>query len=249
MMISPRLFAHRDAANELGLETFSAHHPADPSSSTAIWRKQVGRGEASQKRCLGMPMTYVPPTGFDPYAPPKTEGEAIIAEIVPPIEFAGYAGFWRRFGAGLIDGVVMGLIFVLIGLVSGVGFAFTGGMVLAMLSRFGMIAQDDEPPPPGGGDVWISLGVGAVIGIAACIVYHARMESSASQATIGKKALGLRVTDLDGRHISFRRALRRCAAKIVSCLTLSIGFLMAARTEKRQALHDIIAGTLVMKVR
>jgi uncharacterized RDD family membrane protein YckC len=190
-------------------------------------------------------MSYAPPSGFDPYAPPRAAPE----EISPPIEFAGYAGIWRRFGAWLVDGVIMGLMFVLLGLTSAVGFAFTVGMVLAMLSRVGMIAQDDEPPPPGGGDEWISLLVGAIIGIAACIVYHARMESSASQATLGKKALGVKVTDLDGRRISFRRALGRCAAKIVSFLVLSIGFIMAARSEKRQALHDMIAGTLVMKVR
>ena len=126
------------------------------------------------------------------------------------------------------------------------GFACAGGFVLGKLSRGDVIGLDD---PPRGGDEWISLLFGAVIGIAACCVYHAWTESSASQATLGTRALGIKVTDLCGHRISFKRALGRCTAKIVSLLILSIGFILAARTEKRQSLHDVIAGTLVMKVR
>jgi uncharacterized RDD family membrane protein YckC len=161
-------------------------------------------------------------------------------KIGPPIEFFGYAGFWRRFGASLIDGVVTGLIAVLLSMISGSALAFISGFVIVML-RWGHVTEEEI--------AGISAVVGAVIGIAAGVVYYAGMESSGSQATLGKMALGVKVTDLYGRRISFGRALGRFAGKIVSFLILFIGFIMAAFTEKQQALHDLIAGTLVTKVR
>ena len=78
-------------------------------------------------------------------------------------------------------------------------------------------------------------------------LYFALMESSTWQGTLGKKALGLEVTDLEGRRISFGRATGRFFAKIISALILWIGFIMAGFTEKKQALHDMIAGTLVIR--
>jgi len=78
-------------------------------------------------------------------------------------------------------------------------------------------------------------------------LYYALLESSAWQATLGKKALGLEVTDLEGRRISFGRATGRFFAKMISALILWIGFIMAGFTEKKQALHDMIAGTLVIR--
>lgn len=78
-------------------------------------------------------------------------------------------------------------------------------------------------------------------------LYHALMESSAKQATLGRMALGIRVTDLNGNRIGFGRATGRYFAKILSALILGIGFLMAAFTAKKQALHDIPAGTLVVR--
>lgn len=77
--------------------------------------------------------------------------------------------------------------------------------------------------------------------------YFAGMESSARQATIGKSALGLAVTDGDGNRISFLRATGRYFAKYLSALILLIGFIMAAFTARKQALHDMIASTLVLQ--
>ena len=73
------------------------------------------------------------------------------------------------------------------------------------------------------------------------------MESSRRQATLGKMALGIRVTDLDGRRVSFARASGRWFGKILSSLIFGIGYLMVAFTEKKQGLHDMIAGTRVMR--
>ncbi len=78
-------------------------------------------------------------------------------------------------------------------------------------------------------------------------LYYALMESSARQATVGKMALGIVVTDMEGNRIGFGRATGRYFAKIISGLILGIGYLMAAFTQKKQALHDLIVNTLVVK--
>lgn len=77
--------------------------------------------------------------------------------------------------------------------------------------------------------------------------YYAGLESSARQATIGKSAMGLVVTGVDGNRISFLRATGRYFAKWLSAVILLIGFIMAAFTARKQALHDMIASTLVLK--
>lgn len=77
-------------------------------------------------------------------------------------------------------------------------------------------------------------------------LYFALMESSEKQATLGKMALGLTVTDLSGQRITFGRATGRYFGKFVSSMILCIGYLMAAFTERCQALHDMMAGTLVL---
>jgi uncharacterized RDD family membrane protein YckC len=77
-------------------------------------------------------------------------------------------------------------------------------------------------------------------------VYFAYQESSEAQATIGKRALGIIVTDEAGNRISFGRATGRYFAKIISGLIILIGFIMIAFTRKKQGLHDMIAGTLVV---
>lgn len=77
-------------------------------------------------------------------------------------------------------------------------------------------------------------------------LYYAGMESSERQATLGKSVMGIYVTDLYGQRISFLRATGRYFAKILSALILMIGYIMAAFTERKQALHDMLASTLVL---
>jgi uncharacterized RDD family membrane protein YckC len=77
--------------------------------------------------------------------------------------------------------------------------------------------------------------------------YEAGMESSVKQATLGKMAMGLKVTDEQGNRISFARATGRHFAKIISGMILLIGYIMAGFTARKQALHDMIAGTLVIR--
>ena len=78
-------------------------------------------------------------------------------------------------------------------------------------------------------------------------LYFALMESSNKQATVGKIALNLRVTDMAGNRVSFARATGRYFGKYLSGMIFLIGFLMAAFTSKKQALHDVLADTLVIK--
>jgi uncharacterized RDD family membrane protein YckC len=92
------------------------------------------------------------------------------------------------------------------------------------------------------------FGLGILIILALQWLYFAGLESSARQATIGKSVMSLRVTDLEGQRLSFGHATGRFFAKLVSGLIpFLIGYLMAAFTEKKQALHDLIAGTLVLR--
>jgi len=77
--------------------------------------------------------------------------------------------------------------------------------------------------------------------------YWPLLESSHWQATVGKRVMGLQVTDAEGQRLSFVHALLRMLAKIVSSIPLGAGYLLAAFTARKQALHDIIARTLVVR--
>lgn len=79
------------------------------------------------------------------------------------------------------------------------------------------------------------------------ILYFGLLTSSKIQGTIGKRLLGIKVVDGKGNRISFSRAIGRYFAMMVSCF-MFIGFIMAAFTEKKQALHDYIANTFVIKL-
>ena len=142
-----------------------------------------------------------------------------------------YSGFWLRFAAYLIDTIIVSLVFVPV--------SFVLGMILA--------ASSD-----GGGDEATAgliqaanMGINLVT-IFATWLYSSLLESSSWQGTVGKKLIGWRVTDLHGNRISFGKATGRHFGKMLSSLICLVGFIMAAFTEKRQALHDQLAGTLVL---
>lgn len=77
-------------------------------------------------------------------------------------------------------------------------------------------------------------------------IYYAYLESSPDQATLGKRALGLVVTDVNGNRLDFTRASIRFVGRLVSGAILGIGFLLIAFSDRKQGLHDMIAGTLVV---
>jgi uncharacterized RDD family membrane protein YckC len=92
-----------------------------------------------------------------------------------------------------------------------------------------------------------SVGRWGLLALIPMALYYPLMESSASQGTIGKIVFSLRVTDRSYQRISFGRALGRWLAHIPSGLLLCLGYVMAAFTPQKRALHDYIAGTLVLR--
>jgi uncharacterized RDD family membrane protein YckC len=133
-----------------------------------------------------------------------------------------YAGFWKRFAAAFIDLLITA---VLGGIAGGiVGFLYAASKGTAVGVEF----------------------VGQIVGTLVGWIYFSSFESSAKQATLGKMALGIKVTNIDGNRIGFGKATLRHFGKIVSFLTLFIGYVMVAFTEKKQGLHDKMAGCLVV---
>lgn len=147
-----------------------------------------------------------------------------------------YAGFWRRFAAYLIDGLIVGAVWTVI------YYGLMGAGVLSMPE----IADEEDIGPYIGWMIRYSL-ISNGIMILLQTLYFAIMESSSKQATLGKMVLGIVVTDTDGKRISFGRAIGRNLGKIVSQIILFIGYLMIAFTEKKQGLHDMIANCVVVK--
>ncbi|HEY4613324.1 MAG TPA: RDD family protein [Bacteroidota bacterium] len=150
-----------------------------------------------------------------------------------------YAGFWKRFAAYLIDTLIIGCVLGIFSLVFGIG------LFSAIFSADMASMSEDEAAAVAAGMVGGMISFFFMLSIAQWL-YFALMESSSKQATLGKMALSIIVTDMNGNRISFGRATGRYFGKILSGLILSIGYIMAGFTEKKQALHDMIAGCLVV---
>ena len=142
----------------------------------------------------------------------------IVLRHVARTEFL-YAGFWRRLLSLLIDGTLL----------AGVEFAMARSIAVLTPNDFQALANV------------------APVSAALWWAYFVVMESSPAQGTLGKISLNLRVTDTHGDPITFRRAAFRHVFKILSTLFLGIGWLMAAFTPRKQGLHDLLAGTLVLR--
>lgn len=119
-----------------------------------------------------------------------------------------YAGFWRRFGAVIIDGCIVGLISLVFRI-----FAFE------------------------------SIGLSALISV----LYQPFFEASELQGTPGKALLDMRITDMNGQRITFKKALVRFGVRIISSLLACIGYFFMLFTDKKQTLHDLAAETLVLR--
>ncbi|MEQ1499180.1 MAG: RDD family protein [Novosphingobium sp.] len=142
-----------------------------------------------------------------------------------------YGGFWIRVAAYLIDTILL---------------MVAGGVIGGILGASVGMANANDPEGFRNGILGIQM-VSLFANLTIGWLYFALMESSANRATVGKIAVGLVVTDLDGGQIGFGRATGRYFAKILSSLILLIGFIMVGLTERKQGLHDMLAGTLVTK--
>jgi uncharacterized RDD family membrane protein YckC len=153
-----------------------------------------------------------------------------------PVYTARYGGFWIRLLAFIIDATIVKVA-------SWPLFFLTMRQGITEIIR----NHSGEPDPA---TIMALVSGGAMFLLSTFTLgwlYEAFMLSSDRQATLGKMALGLKVTDLNGQPISFGRATGRHFAKFLSGLVACIGFIIAAFTERKQALHDMLASTLVVK--
>jgi uncharacterized RDD family membrane protein YckC len=172
----------------------------------------------------------------EPVAPPddpQTSRDAVAPR--PPKITIAYAGFWLRAVAFLCDLLIL---------------------TIASFPILWKLIEQNVGPEPSTHDYFAFYTSGTRQAIAfqlllqlICWLYFAAFESSRWQATPGKRILGLYVTDLNGKRISFARATGRYVGKALEQLTLFTGFLMAGFTARKQALHDIVARCLVLKKR
>lgn len=187
--------------------------------------------------------------GLSPVTPPLLQpaGPAVVTPHWQPAPVVAYAGFWLRVVAHLLDSLIIGVPVIIIAL------------IFLLSTGFGSFLHNlpNPPNPPDPEEVVSRIFGGAfiagvvVLGSLAIVgtwLYYAGFESSSWQATPGKKVLNLAVTDMYGTRITFARASGRFFSKIVTeLIPLKIGYILAGITERKQALHDMIASTLVLR--
>jgi uncharacterized RDD family membrane protein YckC len=179
-----------------------------------------------------LPMGMGPEAATMPEPGPTSGAPPAIPSAATPV----YGGFWRRAVAAFLDGVLLNI------LMSPVYLAWVWP---AMLGAERARPEDMDPTQAFSilGTLLSYLVVAGLVETA----YFAFLESSSQQASLGKLAMGLQVTDLEGRRISFGKAVMRRVARTVTTFTLTIGFLMVLWTRRHQTLHDLMVGTLVTR--
>ncbi|WP_444995929.1 RDD family protein [Aliikangiella sp. IMCC44359] len=161
-----------------------------------------------------------------PYQPPSSH------QAPPMVSGFIYAGFWKRFIAYIVDVII---IYIIIGVLAAVLFGSFFGDTNNSQSMI------NNPAALFSSAALIYFGVYLLWWL-----YYAIQESSSAQATLGKRLLGIKVTDIQGNQLTFGHAAGRQLAGVVSQFTMLIGYLMAAFTGRKQALHDMIASTVVV---
>jgi len=167
-----------------------------------------------------------------PYAPPR----AALSEAGDYHASAGnvvYAGFWKRLAALMIDALVVTIAYYVIVVLAVLAFGI--GMA-------GVFSNDAASP----GSLVAILAVVYLTYPVVSGLYYVSLESSSTQATLGKMAVGIKVTDDAGRRLGRGRALGRWASHVLCYLTIYIGYFMAGFTDRKRGLHDMVAGTLVV---
>ena len=174
-----------------------------------------------------MAVGLAPAVGPAPAVAPAVTYQPV---IVPP---SPYGGFWIRVVAFFLDSIILSAVYVPVGLI-----------FLVPSIRVAHDHDWEQGPPV---ELLGTLFLVMALFLASTWLYEALLTSSTWQGTIGKHMLSLRVTDLEGKRISFARATGRFFGKFLSRMIMDIGFIMVAFTERKQGLHDLLAGTLVKK--
>jgi len=186
------------------------------------------------------------PPAFSPAPPVPPQAQASSAGTPGSAVAAldDYAGFWKRLAAYIVDALVLWIPNTILSTMLGA----TKAAETYMQAK--TAAGDDPQLVLQAMDAYVhALWPALIAQTLVTWLYFALCESSVWQGTPGKLALGIRVTDMDGQRLSFMRATGRYFAKIISYVTLGVGFLMVAWTQRKQGLHDLIAQTLVLNGR
>lgn len=174
-----------------------------------------------------------PPTAPDPYAPPLSQAAASAAVF-------DYAGFWQRFSAWIIDLVILMIPSMIVAYLLG-GFAAYTHFMSQLESNADMTAALR--------DYMQATESSSIASIVITFIYYTLFEASKWQATPGKLALRLRVTDLNGHRISIGRSAARNVVRLMSLvfgLIPIVCYLAVAWTQRKQGLHDMMASTFVL---
>lgn len=214
--------ALRQVVDELGLQTL-----ADASTATA----SGGFDLRSDYAAIDNGTAPLPGTGALSSSPYNAPAAAAAGGARPVIGGeVVYAGFWKRVAAYMIDYFVLAVPGGIIGAIIGVVLGASMGAVGSGETSIEIVAQ------------LASALINMVIGVA----YYTWFHSSQGGATLGKMAVGIKVVRSNGDRLTRGRAFGRYWAMLLSSFTLGIGFLMAAFTERKQGLHDMICDTLVV---
>lgn len=202
----------------------------------------------------GRPMASPPPRSVG--GTPPLPGSPRPVQRMMQTQPLDYVGFWMRFVAALIDGILLGIVS------APIFFGFLLSAILAALSGKSAAAMG-------------MLTIGALLLLVINLGYFVLMESLPTQGTLGKMALGMKVTDLAGNRISVGRAIGRSLAKqihnfvnyaglalfaiigttksrtnileLVVLIIFLYAYVRAGFDERKQALHDSVAGTYVVR--
>lgn len=133
-----------------------------------------------------------------------------------------YAGFWNRFVAYIIDSVILIILYLVLSFPFILGIEYLGGI----------------------GDAFAILWI--LLALVGWLLYYAIQESSEYQATLGKRALNIKVCNEEGDRISFGRALVRGLVKFITGFVFNPLFILIGLTAKKQGIHDFIVNTFVI---
>jgi len=163
------------------------------------------------------------PIEENPFAAP--ESDLTPERFEPGDVSSAYATTWKRVVAVFVDGIILKVLSAAV---------FMAVLAVSSPADSPVIESFFELLDPG-------------LSLLMYLAYYTVLESSEAQATLGKRLVGIRVTDLEGRRLSFGRAFGRACARFLSYLSFGIGLLIQPFTERKQALHDLLAGTIVVR--
>jgi uncharacterized RDD family membrane protein YckC len=162
----------------------------------------------------------------------------------------GYAGWWQRLGASLIDGLIVG------GVGTVVGGVMIGVEIAADWDRWQRVERTRTGVTGYSGiptSFWFVYGAFLLVALIGVLLYEVLCNAGAKQGTPGKRAVGVLITSSSGQRLSKAHALGRWAAKLIygipylNYLLYGVSAITIGVTEKKQGLHDMMAGTVVVR--